>query len=523
MSMDTTKVKQKGRSFLSKIVFSHTMITIILLLIQLMVIFSMFRWFSSYIEYFLGIFTLLSIILVVYIVNCNSKPEFKLAWMIPVCVVPVFGVMLYLFIETNLGALGLKQQLGRCMAETRPYLYTKKEVKKGLEEKRDGIADLVHYLEYTAGFPVYDNTQITYFPSGEDKFHEMKQELEKAKEFIFLEYFIVERGVMWNEILEILERKVKEGVEVRVMYDGMCSILLLPYSYPKKLRKMGLKAKMYAPIKPMLSTHQNNRDHRKILVIDGKVGFCGGINLADEYINEKELFGHWKDVAVLLRGDAVKSLTAMFLQVWNIGEKAKEDYAKYLNIQTDRIPMPGDGLVIPYGDDATNEEDLAENVYLDVLNKAQDYVYIMTPYLIIDNEMLSALTFAAKRGVEVAIIMPHIPDKYIPSVIAKTYYNTLINAGVKIYEYTPGFVHAKTFLSDDCKGIVGTINLDYRSLYHHFECAVYIYKNSVIEDMKRDFIQTVAKCHLVTLRDCKKRKAFDKLAGRVFRIIGPLM
>lgn len=523
MNLDTTKVKKKGRSILSKILFSHTMITILLLAIQMMVLFSMFKWFRSYMNYFLGTFTFISIVSVIYIVNCNSKPEFKLVWMIPIFAAPVFGVMLYLFIETNLGAFGLQKRLERRLAETKKYLQTSSEVQKYINQTKDHFADLAYYLQHTAGYPAYRNTEITYYPLGEDKFADMKIELEKAEKFIFLEYFIIDKGVVWDSILEILERKAKAGVEVRVMYDGTCSLILLPYSYPKKLRKLGLKAKMYAPIKPMLSTDQNNRDHRKILVIDGLVGFCGGINLADEYINEVHPYGHWKDVAVKLTGDGVKSLTAMFLQVWNTEENTPENYDAYLNVVTDRVPGEEDGFIIPYGDDATNREDVAENVYLDILNKAQEYVYIMTPYLIIDNEMSSALTFAAKRGVEVVIIMPHIPDKWIPFVLAKTYYRTLISAGVKIYEYTPGFIHAKAFLSDDAKAVVGTINLDYRSLYHHFECAVYIYKNPVIGHIKKDFKETIGKSQLVTIEDCKRVKAFDKLAGRVFRIMGPLL
>jgi cardiolipin synthase len=267
---------------------------------------------------------------------------------------------------------------------------------------------------------------------------------------------------MWDSILELLAGKAAEGVEVRVMYDGTCAITSLPFSYPKKLEAMGIRCKMFSPVRPMLSTVQNNRDHRKILVIDGKVGFTGGINLADEYVNRRERFGHWKDTAVMLRGEAVQSLTLMFLEMWNLDEKTPENWVKYCSFR--EAPAAAGGYVIPYCDSPLDNEMVGEFVYLDILNTAKRYVHMMTPYLILDNETITALCYAAKRGVETIIIMPHIPDKWYAYLLARTYYEELIRAGVQIYEYTPGFIHAKQFTSDDEKAVVGTINLDYRSL-----------------------------------------------------------
>lgn len=331
---------------------------------------------------------------------------------------------------------------------------------------------------------------------------------------------------MWDTILEILARKAKEGVDVRFMYDGMCSLMLVPYRYPKKLEAMGIKCKMFSPIKPVLSTVQNNRDHRKILVVDGRTAFTGGINLADEYINKVERFGHWKDTAVMLKGEAVAGFTIMFLQNWNITESNEDNYASYIKTDFSELKdkdLPTGGYVLPYGDSPLDNENVGQNVYLDILNRAERYVHIMTPYLILDNEMTGALTYAAKRGVEVIIIMPHIPDKVYAYLLARSYYAELIRAGVKIYEYTPGFVHAKGFVSDGKRAVVGSINLDYRSLFLHFECASYFYRHPVVEQVEQDMQDTLKKCMQISLEDCKRFNIFKRAAGHVLRLFAPLM
>ena len=346
----------------------------------------------------------------------------------------------------------------------------------------------------------------------------MLEELEKAEKYIFMEYFIVEEGYMWGRILEILTRKAREGVEVRVMYDGMCEISTLTADYPKRLEKLGIKCKPFSPIHPFLSSHYNYRDHRKILVIDGKVAFNGGVNLADEYINREERFGHWKDTAVMLKGEAVESFTLMFLQMWNLIEE---------DVRWDECGIKAtahsDGYVMPYCDCPLDGDKVGENVYVDILYRAKHYVHIMTPYLILDNDVETALRFAAMRGVDVKLILPGIPDKKTAYSLAKSHYKSLVKAGVKIYEYTPGFVHAKVFVSDNEKAVVGTINLDYRSLYHHFECATYMYKTSCITDIEDDFQETLAKCSEVTLETIKKEKLFYRIAGGLLKTIAPLM
>ena len=336
-----------------------------------------------------------------------------------------------------------------------------------------------------------------------------------------MEYFIIDEGIMWGKILEILARKVREGVDVRVMYDGTCEYTTLTRDYKNRLEKLGIKCKVFAPAKPFVSTYYNYRDHRKILVIDGHTAFNGGVNLADEYINEVERFGHWKDTAVMLKGEAVKSFTLMFMQMWNV-DSEELDYNKYLSYPTHPVEKAR-GFVIPYGDCPLDDDKLGERVYMDVLNRAHTYVHIMTPYLILDGEMETAIKFAAERGVEVSIIMPGIPDKKMPYALAKTHYKSLIESGVKIYEYTPGFVHAKVCVSDDSSAIVGTINFDYRSLYHHFECATYMSGTSCIEEIEADFNETVKKCRLVTADKVKDEKFRVKLMGILLKSIAPLL
>lgn len=413
-------------------------------------------------------------------------------------------------------------QLRKRQMETWPYLEQKTCIVDDLRASKPANANLAHYMNRSLHFPVYRNTKATYFSCGEEKFPALLEQLKKARKFIFLEYFIVAEGYMWGSILEILKQKAAQGVDVRFMYDGMCSISLLPYNYPKRIEKYGIKCKMFSPIRPILTTVQNNRDHRKICVVDGVVGFTGGINLGDEYINRQERFGYWKDTAVMLEGDAVQSLTMLFLQMWNVTERKQESYGRYLTKPAKELHREL-GFVMPYGDSPFDNEDVGEEVYCHILNHAKKYVHIMTPYLILDSQMMDALCRAAKSGIDVKIIMPGIPDKWYAFALAKTYYKELIQSGVKIYEYTPGFVHAKIFVSDNDTATIGTINLDYRSLYLHFECGVFIYNNPVIRDVERDFQNTLKLCHRISVADLKKISFRMIFMGRVLRLIAPLM
>lgn len=517
------KVKKTGLNALVNLIFSRIMMTVIILLLQIGFLIWVFTLMGSYAKWVLYSLNILSAIIVVIVINSDENPAFKLTWMLPLCLIPVFGAVLYLFVRINPARAGMKKGLHRRIAETFGYLMPNEDVVQRMWEENIPVTDLAYYIQNINGFPAYDKTKVEYFSNGEEKLADLIPSLEKAEKFIFLEYFIINPGRVWDEVLAVLEKKAAEGVEVRLMYDGFNSILKLPRKYPATLKEKGINVKVFAPVMPFLSTHQNYRDHRKILIIDGKTAYNGGINLADEYMNYIERFGYWKDTAVKISGDAVKSFTAMFLQMWNMTSMEEEDYNKYLLADCEPDMSGQNGIVIPYNDDPCNGQDVAEEVYLDILNKAKDYVYIMTPYLVPENEIITALRFAAQRGVDVRIIMPHIPDKKLTFAIGHTYYPQLLEAGVKIYEFTPGFVHAKMFLSDDVKAVVGTINLDFRSLYEHYECATFIYGNPVIGDIKEDFRRTFEQCQRFTEEDYKKLPLLHRMGGKIFRLFAPLM
>jgi len=514
---------EKGRQGLLKVIFGRTAIMVLITLAQLLFLLACFYFLREHVLYAYWLSQLMMAGIVVHIINKPGVPEFKMAWIVPILVMPIFGSLFYLFFHLQSGGNILNRRLSSLEEASKSYLKTDANLKEELKNKNPEVANLAKYLESHGSFPAFGNTTVKYFPSGEDKYEEMKFQLQKAKKFIFLEYFIVEEGIMWNGILEILKKKVAEGVEVRLMYDGTCTVALLPADYPKKMKALGIECKVFAPIRPALTTSQNNRDHRKILVIDGKTAFVGGINLADEYINVKVRFGHWKDVAVMLRGEAVRSFAEMFLQMWNATNKRPENYSDYLECEGFLGAYGAPGYVIPYGDNPFDREHVGEMVYLDMINTAKSYVHIMTPYLILDQSMIDALTFAAKRGIDVKIIMPSIPDKMYAFALAKTYYQELIKAGVQIYEYTPGFIHAKVFVVDGDRAVVGTINMDFRSLYLHFECAVYMYEVPQISEIEEDYQATMNKSKLITIEMCKKEKAHIKLIGKILRLFAPLM
>ena len=512
---------KKGKKGILRVVFSRFWIMSILVVLQFVVLFVAVFQYGEYRQHYDIVKNIFVALMVLYVLNNEMNSSAKITWLVLVMLFPVFGALLFWFTQLEIGHRMLKARLDYLISTTKTSIQQDKQVLQKISEESPDTESLVHYLARSGCYPIYDKTDVKYFPSGETKFEELLKQLKEAENFIFLEYFIVEEGIMWGQVLEILAKKAAEGVDVRVMYDGTCESSLLPFDYPKRLEKLGIKCKVFAPVRPFLSTHYNYRDHRKIAVIDGQVAFTGGINLADEYINEKLRFGHWKDTAIMLRGEAVKSFTLMFLQMWNVDEKSPEIY-KFVNVPVAEV-KEARGYVIPYRDCPLDDDKSGERVYMDILNRANKYVHIMTPYLIIDGEMETALRFAAKRGVDVKIILPGIPDKKYAFALAKTHYKHLLEAGVKIYEYTPGFVHAKVFTSDDCKAVVGTVNLDYRSLYHHYECAAYMYQTECIADIERDFEETLAKCTRVTQETIKKEKLGVKIVGWVLKAVAPLM
>ncbi len=516
------RLLQTGKRGLVRVLFSRTGIITALLLLDLLLLVAIQLWINDLIHPQLLAMAVITfiIVMVIYLINSDMDPTSKLTWLMLISLAPTVGAPLYFYVNAEWGHRVLKRRLAQLLRQTRRAIPQRESTAKNLKADDAAEAALLHYLQSVGTHPVFDQCQTKYFPSGESKFEELKKQLERAKHFIFLEYFIVDEGHMWGEILEILARKAKQGVEVRFMYDGSCEFTTLTHNYPKMIQELGIKCKVFSPAMPFVSTHYNYRDHRKIAVIDGQVAFTGGVNLADEYINKIERFGHWKDAALMVRGEAARSFTLLFLQMWNINERNPE-FDRYLNCHAPRFEDEK-GYVLPYGDAPLDKHHVGERVYMDILNRAHSYVHIMTPYLILDSEMETAIRFAAQRGVDVKLILPGIPDKKVPYALAKTYYKSLMSAGVKIYEYTPGFVHSKVFVSDDERGVVGTINLDYRSLYHHFECAAYLYRCACLTDMEKDFQDALEDCILVTEAMIKNRPLKQKLIGWCVKAIAPL-
>lgn len=518
---DGVSLLKKGRLGILRVVFSRAGVMLFMMLIQLVALFAIYFIFDDKLTYWSSTMFVFRGIMILYLLNSRADPTAKITWLAVVIMFPIFGTLLYVYTQKEIGHRALKKRLDEVAAKTDGVLPQNENVLNELAKEDSGAATLAKYLYGHGGFPVNANTDVTYFPVGEKKFEALLEELEKANSYIFMEYFSVSEGYMWGKILEILLKKAEAGVDVRVLFDGTCEVTTLSPDYARRLRSRGIKCKMFNHVTPFLSTHYNYRDHRKIAVIDGCVAFNGGVNLGDEYINRRKKYGHWKDAAVMLKGDAVRSFTYLFLQMWELDEK---------NIDTKLLIEPCSethtgvcGYVIPYGDRPLDGDKVGERVYMDILNRSRRYVHIMTPYLILDREMESAIEFAAERGVEVVLMLPGVPDKKGPYALAKTHYRALLDAGVKIYEYAPGFLHSKVFISDDREAVVGTINLDYRSLYHHFECATYMYGVGCIQKIEEDYLQTLEKCREVSYATVKKERLSVKLRGILLKVIAPLL
>ncbi len=517
--MRLTKPLKKG---FWRLIFSRFFLIVLLTVFQLVLITALYLRLREYLTWYALGQTGFSLLMILYLFNSDMDSSAKLTWMMLISVFPFVGALFLFFTLNNLGHRALCVRERELLAQTKNQLCQDNAALEALRDDPLGTDDLQRYLRRSGCFPVYDRTEVTYFPSGESKLEAVLKALEQAERYIFLEYFIIEEGYMWGSILDILVRKAKAGVDVRVMYDGMCEVQNLPADYVRRLEQVGIQAKTFAPLRPFLSTHYNYRDHRKILVIDGQVAFNGGVNLADEYINRVHRFGHWKDSAVMLRGSAAQSFTLMFLQMWNITEREADFSLCTAPEPALEMRRPAPGYVLPYADCPLDEDKVGETVYMDLLYRATTYVHIMTPYLILDGELEAALKFAAQRGVDVKLILPGIPDKPSAYALAKSHYRVLTGAGVQIFEYTPGFVHAKVLVSDGLKAVVGTINLDYRSLYHHFECATYLYRVPCIADIEADFQATLAKCRMVTPETIRHEKLGYKLLGPVMKLVAPL-
>ncbi len=506
-----------------KFILNRMTIVTIAIIVQIVFLLFFVWQLNEYFIYIQGLFLLLSTLLVLQIINSHSNPIYKIAIIVPILILPIVGALLYFVLGNNKPMKIFKERILKEFLNLRHLLAQDQKIINELEGRDKNIANQSKYILNASSFPVYKNTVTQYLSPGEVMFEKLKEELSQAQQYIFLEFFILEEGLMWDSILEILAQKVQEGVEVRVMYDDVGSIYLLPLGFNQKLTGMGIQCTAFNPVSPVLSLRMNNRDHRKIVVIDGLVAFTGGINLADEYINVYPKHGHWKDAGIMIKGEAAWSFTFMFLHLWNATRLTDTDYEKYRPLQQNQLLYKSDGFVQPYADMPLDEYLVAENIYLNIINKAKSYVYINTPYLIADYEVVNALCLAAQTGVDVRIVTPHHPDKWYVHLVTQSYYPQLIEAGVKIYEYEPGFMHAKTFVADDEVATVGSPNLDFRSLYLHFECGAWLFKSEAVGQLKEDYLNTLKICIQIKSEDYAAVKWPTRALQRILRIFAPLM
>ena len=487
-------------------------------IIQILLSLSVLIFFGQKIAVIETFYSILSVLLVLGIVKESKSLSKDLPWIIIIMLFPIVGALLYIVIGGNLKKSKVLKAIKQSEENGGKYFVQNKDIKKEIEEQNNGK---LNYLMNYLNFPVTKNNEVKYYSFGEKAFPDMISELKNAKKFIFLEYFIIKTGKMWDEILKILEEKAEQGLDVRLIYDDMGCIAFLPTNYPKKMEEKGIKCVAFNKLNPFLGVIMNNRDHRKMMIIDGKTVFSGGMNLADEYINLEHPYGIWKDNGIKIKGDAVWNFTVMFLNMWNAYKKEDSNY-NIFKYDFSKENLNNKGYVVPYFETPLDSEIVGENVYLNIINQATKYLYIFTPYLIIDTDMINSLILSAKRGVDVRIVVPGIPDKKIVYSLTTSYFETLIKNGVKIYKYTPGFVHSKVFISDDNIATVGTINLDYRSLYLHFECGVFMQDVEVINEVKKDLVETIEKSHLVSKKDATP-KFFKGVWQAVLRLFAPLM
>ncbi len=501
---------------LKKIMFSRISVCAVGILLQLIYLLALFGLLGTMFSYSYTLFLILGFVAALYIINRELSPGYKLIWVFVVLSFPVFGCMLYWFY----GKRGYNSS-SSLQHDYTEYLKPDDNIADTLLDRDESAAKQAHYIRRNGNLRIYNDTETRYFNCGEVLLPVLLSELERANRFIYIEYFIIDYGYMWSSILDILERKAQIGVDVRIIYDDFGCLMTLPKSYADEMRKMGFKCAVFNPLKPYWSCRLNNRDHRKIVIIDGITAFSGGINIADEYINMREKHGYWKDSAIMMKGNAVSEFTAFFLSLWSQlnNEKISDDYISlFPDIKSDC-----GGYVIPYASYPNDNDPLAENIYINILNNASRYVYITTPYLILDSEMQEALILAAKNGVDIRIITPHVPDKRMVHAVTRSNYRTLLKHGVRIYEFLPGFIHAKNFVSDDKIGVVGTVNLDFRSLHLHLECGVWMYATDSVIDIRNDFLNTLQSCNEISVDDTYERNLFKRAFWSVIRIFSPLM
>ncbi len=516
----TVENKANTKNGIKRLIFAG--IAILFEILFMMAIF--LSGFSRHSELIMTIVRLLAMLLVLAIYSQNKTASIKMPWIILIIVMPFVGVTLYLMIGLSGSTARMRRRFEEMDAILLPHLVQDETVVQELTENEPTCSGITHYIRSESGYPLYRNAGVTYFPDAAEGLEAQKKAMREARSFIFMEYFAIEDAQSWRGIEEILVKKVREGVEVRVFYDDFGSIGFINTDFAEKLRKLGIKCRIFNPMTPIFNLFLNNRDHRKMTIIDGRIGFTGGYNIANEYFNVTSPYGHWKDTGIRLEGEVVRTMTMAFLEMWNAIRADDEDdrnFDKFLSLH--EPTGPANGYVQFYADNPMDKKPVGEDVYMSMVSRAQKYLYFMTPYLIITDEMSRELGLCAKRGVDVRIITPGIPDKKLVYQLTRSYYNRLAAEGVRIFEYTPGFCHAKMSISDDIVATCGTINMDYRSLYHHFEDGCLLIGCDAVAEMKADFDRTFPECTEVTEKYRTGRSAMLRLGQLVLRFFAPLM
>ena len=514
--MQTEESKQRMKNSIGRAFFA-----LLAVLLQIIWIVGFAIQLTQYYAYISTTVSILALIIAMRIYGEHINSAYKFSWIIVIMAFPILGLCLFLLFGREGASLLMKKRLYAVEQNLGQYFLADERVLDKLRQENLAIGNQAYYIQHSGGYPVYQNTDIVYYGDTAEALEELKAELRKAEAFIFMEYHAIEDSTAWAGIEAILKEKAAQNVEVRVFYDDMGSIGFLSKPFIKRLQAEGIQCRVFNPLLPVLNVCMNNRDHRKITVIDGKVGFTGGYNLADEYFNITHPYGKWKDSGIKLTGEAVRSLTLIFLELWNATQKTAENPQSFLpDLQ---YQAKENCFVQPYADTPLRKDSVAENVYLNMIKNAKRYVYITTPYLIIDDEMQKELELAAQRGVDVRIVTPGIPDKKLIFKVTRSYYARLAVCGVRIYEYTPGFMHAKQFVCDDEVAAVGTINLDFRSLYLHFENGCWFYGRKAVQAVKADFETVFPECTDVTAQYSGKRSLALRGWQCILRLFSPLM
>lgn len=517
------KAKKGEKSVVLTIV--KTIVSVFVLALQILTFYFIYSGSVLLFNYFTIGSRILQLTTFIYILYRHDKITYKLAWIVFIAFLPIAGVLIYLLWGRNRLSKRMKKARRQTIEKSHHLLPSDEPIVDEIENQDRQISKQVHYLRNVTKYPVYKNEGVEYFETGEKYFDSLINDLKKAKKYILIEYFIIAKGNLWSRVFEVLKEKVAAGVKIQILVDGWGTVLRYPRNIVEEAKALGINIIKYNPITYGLNNYMNYRDHRKITVIDGIIAYTGGVNMADEYINEQIRFGHWKDTGIKVVGTPCLSFTIAFLKNLEIASKKESDYKWYINnsLKQRNNNNESSGYNLFFTDGPDNRKNPGENVYIQMLNMAKDYVYIFTPYFIPSSEMLTAIINASSSGVDVRIITPYKPDKWYVHISTRSYYEVLIRSGVKVYEYLPGFLHAKSFVSDDNVAVVGSLNVDFRSLNLNYECASWMYNTGVEKKIKQDFINTMNKSKIISLENAESKNIFVKILEAIINAFSPML